>query len=70
MVFGAGLAVPHGGVWVLLIPNVVTQLVPYIIAILAGTVVTAGILSFVKKNVSETSGSKVQYENVQGELKL
>ncbi|BCG59789.1 PTS fructose transporter subunit IIC [Paenibacillus sp. URB8-2] len=70
MAFGAGLAVPHGGVWVLLIPNVVTQLVPYIIAILAGTAVTAGILSFVKKNVSEYSGSKVQYENVQGELKL
>lgn len=53
MVFGAGLAVPHGGVWVLLIPNVVTNLLPYVIAIAAGAGVTAFILSIVKKPVEE-----------------
>lgn len=53
MVFGSGLAVPHGGVWVLLIPNVVTNLLPYVIAIAAGAAVTAVILSIVKKNVEE-----------------
>jgi PTS system fructose-specific IIC component len=53
MVFGAGLAVPHGGIWVLLIPNVVTNLFPYVIAIAAGACVTAFILSIVKKPVVE-----------------
>lgn len=53
MVFGATLAVPHGGIWVLVIPNVVTHLLPYVISLVAGTVVTAVILSVVKKNVAE-----------------
>ncbi|OPJ62909.1 PTS fructose transporter subunit IIC [Clostridium oryzae] len=52
MMFGATLAVPHGGVWVLFIPHVVTQLLPYIASIVVGTVVSALILSSVKKNVA------------------
>jgi fructose PTS system EIIBC or EIIC component len=44
MVLGVQLLVPHGGVFVLLIPGAVTHLVPYFIAILAGTVVTTGVL--------------------------
>jgi fructose PTS system EIIBC or EIIC component len=44
MVLGAQLLVPHGGVFALLIPGAVTHLVPYFIAILAGTVVTTGVL--------------------------
>lgn len=51
MVFGCALAVPHGGIWVLAIPNVVKNLVPYVFALLAGTVVSALILSVVKKPV-------------------
>jgi PTS system fructose-specific IIC component len=51
MMFNCGLAVPHGGIWVLLIPNVVTNLFPYMIAIVAGTIVSAILLSTVKKSI-------------------
>lgn len=53
MAFGSTLAVPHGGIWVLVIPQVVTNLLPYVIAIVAGTVVTGVILSIIKKPVQE-----------------
>jgi PTS system fructose-specific IIC component len=56
MVFGAHLLVPHGGIFVLLIPNAVTQLLLYVLAIAVGTVVTAGILFFIKKPVAEING--------------
>ncbi|MDD7796290.1 PTS fructose transporter subunit IIC [Clostridium sp. 'White wine YQ'] len=52
MAFGCGLAVPHGGIWVLAIPNVVSNLLPYVVALVAGTVVTAIILSIIKKPVA------------------
>jgi PTS system fructose-specific IIC component len=51
MAFGVTLAVPHGGIFVLPIPNAVGGLIPYIIAIAAGTVVTAFMISVLKKNV-------------------
>ncbi|MFA6287704.1 MAG: PTS fructose-like transporter subunit IIB [Opitutaceae bacterium] len=44
MVSGVQLLVPHGGVFALLIPGAVTHLVPYLLAIIAGTVVTTGAL--------------------------
>lgn len=53
MIFGCTLAVPHGGIWILAIPNVVTQLLQYVMAIAVGTVVTAITLSAIKKNVVE-----------------
>lgn len=53
MVFKAELRVPHGGIFVLPIPNAVSNLLPYIIAILIGTVVTAGMLFLLKKPVVE-----------------
>ena len=56
MVFGAHLLVPHGGVFVLLIPNAVTHLLLYVLAIAVGTVVTAGMLFIVKKPVAEIDG--------------
>jgi PTS system fructose-specific IIC component len=49
MVFDIHLLVPHGGVFVLFIPNAVTHLLSYIIAIAAGMVVTAGMLFILKK---------------------
>ncbi|MFL0252860.1 PTS fructose transporter subunit IIC [Clostridium neuense] len=49
MIFGSKLAVPHGGIWVLFIPHVVTNLIGYVIAIVAGTIVTAVVLSAIKK---------------------
>ncbi|WP_416176155.1 PTS fructose transporter subunit IIC [Clostridium sp.] len=53
MMFGCKLAVPHGGAWVLAIPNVVTNLGGYLIALVVGTLVTAIILSVVKKPITE-----------------
>ncbi len=49
MVFGATLAVPHGGIFVLPIPNAVGNLPMYVAAILAGTLVTAGMLYVLKR---------------------
>lgn len=49
MLFGATLAVPHGGIFVLPIPNAVGNLPMYIVAILAGTLVTAAMLYVLKR---------------------
>lgn len=51
MLFGATLAVPHGGIFVLPIPNAVGNLSMYILSIVIGTVVAALILSTVKKKL-------------------
>ena len=59
MVFGAQLRVPHGGVFVLPIPNAVTNLMMYIVAILIGTAITAGMLYFLKKPVAEVEAQAV-----------
>ncbi len=48
MAVGAQLRVPHGGVFVLPIPNAVTNLGGYIIAMIAGTIVTAVLLRVLK----------------------
>lgn len=53
MVSGCQLHVPHGGIFVLPIPNAVDNLPMYIVSILVGTVVTAGMLFLLKKPVSE-----------------
>lgn len=52
MIFKSALAVPHGGIFVLAIPNAITNLGLYIVAIAAGTVVTALLISILKKNVN------------------
>jgi len=54
MLFNCGLHVPHGGIFVLPIPNAVDNLGGYIIAILAGTVVTAGMLLALKKPLAKS----------------
>ena len=45
---GAELKVPHGGIFVLPIPNAVTHLMGYVIAIVAGTIVSAVLLRILK----------------------
>ncbi|GAA0177880.1 fructose-specific PTS transporter subunit EIIC [Clostridium sediminicola] len=52
MLFKCGLAVPHGGIFVLPIPNAVTGLPMYAVSIAIGTVVTALMLSTLKKKIS------------------
>jgi len=49
MLFGCKLLVPHGGVFVLPIPNAVVNLGGYIAAIVIGTVVTTALLFILKK---------------------
>jgi PTS system fructose-specific IIC component len=49
---GVQLMVPHGGVFVLLIPHAVQRLGLYVVAILAGTLVTAAALYLVKRPVA------------------
>lgn len=51
MIFGCGLAVPHGGVFVLAIPNAVVNLPMYLVSIVAGTVVSAFMLSVLKNKI-------------------
>jgi PTS system fructose-specific IIC component len=47
------LKVPHGGIFVLPIPDAVTHLAFYVVALLAGTAVTCGMLGLLKKNFVE-----------------
>ena len=51
MVLGCELKAPHGGVFVLLIPGAISNLLGYILAIVAGTAVSAVMLGALKKRV-------------------
>ncbi|HSO41949.1 MAG TPA: fructose-specific PTS transporter subunit EIIC, partial [Rhodospirillales bacterium] len=53
MYFGCGLRAPHGGVFVLAIPNAVSNLGWYAVAIVAGTIVTGIALLIVKKPLDQ-----------------
>ena len=48
MLFGCQPRVPHGGIFVLPIPNVVTNLPQYLLTIVIGTLITAGALFILK----------------------
>ncbi|WP_038176526.1 PTS fructose transporter subunit IIBC [Vibrio pacinii] len=48
MLFGAKLMAPHGGLFVLLIPNAITPVVMYLVAIAAGTALTGFGYAFLK----------------------
>ncbi len=50
MLFGCQLKVPHGGIWVLPMGNVVTNLGMYAVAIIVGTVITALLVNLLKPN--------------------
>src|SRR3984893_17019599 len=52
MFFGCQLRVPHGGVFVLPIPNVVSNLPLYLLAIVIGTLVTTGALYVLKRPIA------------------
>lgn len=58
MLFGAQLRVPHGGLFVLPIPNAVVNLGPYVLAIAAGTLVTTGMLYLLKRPLTETTAKR------------
>ena len=52
MYFGCLLRVPHGGVFVLPIPNAVTNLGGYLVALVAGTVFTTVLLGLLKRRLA------------------
>lgn len=58
MLFNCGLAVPHGGIFVLVIPNAVSNLLMYVVSIAVGMVVSALMLMFLKKDISNGSIKK------------
>ncbi len=49
MLLGAQLRVPHGGIWVMFIPGVVSNLPLYLLSIVIGTVVTTGMLFILRR---------------------
>ncbi len=60
MLFGCQLHVPHGGVWVIFIPNVVGGLPFYVLSIVIGTVVTAGALFILKRPIAAVEEEKAE----------
>ena len=48
MLFGAKLLAPHGGLFVLFIPNAITPVIWYLVAIAAGTLLTGGVYALIK----------------------
>ncbi|ODC03010.1 PTS fructose transporter subunit IIBC [Terasakiispira papahanaumokuakeensis] len=52
MLAGAKLMAPHGGIFVLLIPNAINPVLPYIGAILAGSLVTGLSYAFAKRGAA------------------
>ena len=60
MASGVELKVPHGGIFVLPIPGAVTHLGFYVIALLAGTAVTALMLGLLKQKIAEETAHLVQ----------
>ena len=53
MAFHCGLHVPHGGIFVLPIPNAVDNLGGYILAVVVGTLVTTGMLFVLKRPLAK-----------------
>ncbi|NEV63244.1 PTS fructose-like transporter subunit IIB [Thiorhodococcus minor] len=59
MYFGVGLHAPHGGVFVLAIPNAVTNLGWYALAILTGTLITTIALLVLKPRLEENKVTRL-----------
>ncbi|MDD0975196.1 PTS fructose-like transporter subunit IIB [Pseudomonas fontis] len=49
MYFGCKLMAPHGGLFVMLIPNAINHALPYLLAILAGSLLTALLYAVLKR---------------------
>lgn len=60
MMFGAELTAPHGGLFVLLIPGAVHPVVGYLIAIIAGAVVTGATYAVIKRRDAVVSKGVMQ----------
>ncbi|KPA99411.1 fructose-specific PTS transporter subunit EIIC, partial [Pseudomonas asplenii] len=49
MYFGCKLMAPHGGLFVMLIPNAINHALPYLLAIIAGSLLTAVVYAVLKR---------------------
>ena len=58
MLFGCQLRVPHGGIFVVFIPGVVSNLALYLLAIVIGALVSTAALFFLKRPVTAVEGKK------------
>lgn len=68
MLFGCTLRAPHGGVFVLAIPNAVGNLLPYVGAIVAGTIVTAAMLMLLKKPIVDGAAAARKFHCLEPSL--
>ncbi len=59
MLFGCELLAPHGGLFVLLIPNAIKLVMMYLVAIAAGTAVTGFGYAFLKNRAEQTQTATV-----------
>ncbi|WP_017471434.1 PTS fructose transporter subunit IIC [Amphibacillus jilinensis] len=53
MAAGVTSMAPHGGVWVMFIPNVINNLPMYLLALVVGTLVTAVMIGLLKKPIKQ-----------------
>ncbi|ATG74157.1 PTS fructose-like transporter subunit IIB [Zobellella denitrificans] len=60
MLFGAKLLAPHGGIFVLFIPNAIQQLTWYVLAIAVGSLVTGVLYSVLKRSDAEMLAASQQ----------
>jgi PTS system fructose-specific IIC component len=60
MLFDVRLLVPHGGIFAMLIPGAVTNLLLYLAAIVAGTVVTAAAIFVLKRPTRELAAESAR----------
>lgn len=67
MASGVTSMAPHGGVWVMFIPNVINNLPMYLLALVAGTVVTAVTVGLLKKTpIKKEQNISRELENKEG----
>lgn len=59
MLFGCALRAPHGGAFVLAIPNAITNVGMYVVAILAGTAVATAALLILKRPLGQPQAGPV-----------
>jgi len=58
MLFGCQLRVPHGGIFVVFIPDVVSNLPMYLLAIVIGALVSTAALFILKRPIAVKEGKK------------
>ena len=61
MAWGVQFLVPHGGIFAALIPGAVSPLLPYLAAIVAGTLITTAALFVLKKKQNATAAAAAKH---------